>query len=381
MPNDGSPQNTDNIVQSPNKNKKKRVRNEAQWKKNKIKQLKNLGKQYTSRTGKTVPAKAMKPPCSDNNGQNVRVCKTFLLNTLGITDRTLLTVIEAKTSEGFLGSAPMDSRGKHDHHIKTDPEVLDSVRVHINSIARIDSHYLRANTSREYIDGGLTLADLHRDYKNMRESDNKTAANYDLYYRTFTKEFNISFFIPKKDQCDLRESRKNAVDGDEVLENQYLEHLRQKELSRAEKKNDIETCKMAESNSIVAIFDLQAVMPVPIGESTAFFYKSKLNCLNLTITDIKNKETICYFWHEALGGRGAVEIGSCVYKFLQKVSDKYPNSDVTFYTDNCCGQQKNRFIFSMYLKIEHINLKLDTRKTGQKPLQKSPDEIRETQKI
>ncbi|CAK1586764.1 unnamed protein product [Parnassius mnemosyne] len=349
MPNDGSPQNTDNIVQSPNKNKKKRVRNEAQWKKNKTKQLKNLGKQYTSRTGKTVPAKAMKPPCSDkcrylcsnkfseeqrreifnmywalssfqrqrdflnsvvmvflpavrrirtttknrkpntyyslvNNGQNVRVCKTFLLNTLGIADRTLRTVIEAKTSEGFLGSAPMDSRGKHDHHIKTDPEVLDSVRVHINSIARIDSHYLRANTSREYIDGGLTLADLHRDYKNMRESDKKTAANYDLYYRIFTKQFNISFFIPKKDQCDLCESRKNAVDGDEVLENQYLEHLRQKELSRAEKKNDIETCKMSESNSIVAIFDLQAVMPVPIGESSAFFYKSKLNCLNLTVS-------------------------------------------------------------------------------------------------
>ncbi|CAG5053568.1 unnamed protein product [Parnassius apollo] len=83
----------------------------------------------------------------------------------------------------------------------------------------------------------------------------------------------------------------------------------------------------------------------------------------LEITNIKNRETICYFWHEALGCRGAVEIGSCVYKFLQKVSDKYPNSDVTFYTDNCCGQQKNRFIFSMYLyAVKTLRIKTITHK-------------------
>lgn len=161
---------------------------------------------------------------------------------------------------------------------------MESVRVHINSISRIESHYLRANTTREFIDGGLTIADLHRDYKKNRESINKPAANYDTYFRIFNNEFNISFFIPKKDQCDQCESYKNAVGIEkENLEEKYKEHHRQKELTRTEKKKDIETCKMAENN-IVAIYDLQAVMPVPIGESSAFFYKSKLNCLNLTVS-------------------------------------------------------------------------------------------------
>lgn len=424
---------------SPNQNRKKRKRDVESWIKSKTKRLKNSGQQYTSRTGKIVPAKVMKPPCSDkckfscsqkfteekrrsifdmywalsslqrqrdflnsavnilklshrqlkpglaknkkpftscflvNDGKNERVCKKFLLNTLGIADRTLRTVIENKTNDDYLGVAPSDKRGKHGKQHKIDPEVLESVRIHINSISRIESHYLRAHTTREYIDGGLTVADLHRDYKRMRESSNQEGATYDTYFRIFNNEFNISFFVPKKDQCDVCESYKNAIGEDkENLEEKYNEHMRQKELSRDEKRKDIKACKSAGSNEIVAFYDLQAVLPVPIGESSAFFYKSKLNCLNLTvscselmcpsrfscsylltfvliimlllfqITDVKNDQTVCYFWHEALGHRGPNEIGSCVYKFLQDVSEKQPDSHIIFYSDNCGGQQKNR---------------------------------------
>ncbi|CAH0730535.1 unnamed protein product, partial [Brenthis ino] len=71
---------------------------------------------------------------------------------------------------------------------------------------------------------------------------------------------------------------------------------------------------------------ITAVMPVPIGESSAFYYKSKHNCLNFTISDLKNKTTDCYFWHEGLGNRGAIEIGSCVFKFLEKIALESPNN-------------------------------------------------------
>ncbi|CAH0731384.1 unnamed protein product, partial [Brenthis ino] len=90
------------------------------------------------------------------------------------------------------------------------------------------------------------------------------------------------------------------------------------------------------------------VMPVPIGESSAFFYKSKLNCYNFTVTDIKNKTTRCYFWHECLGNRGAIEIGTCVLEFFKNIAESHPNCDVVFYSDNCCGQQKNRYMLGMY---------------------------------
>ncbi|CAH0721901.1 unnamed protein product, partial [Brenthis ino] len=63
---------------------------------------------------------------------------------------------------------------------------------------------------------------------------------------------------------------------------------------------------------------------------------------------MKRRKETSYFWHEGLGSKGSTEIGTCVYKFLEKVAEEHPNSDVIFYSDNCCGQQKNRYVFSMY---------------------------------
>ena len=57
---------------------------------------------------------------------------------------------------------------------------------------------------------------------------------------------------------------------------------------------------------------------------------------------MKTQITSCFFWHEGTGNRGATEIGTCVLKYLKVVETNYPNSDVIFYSDNCCGQQKNR---------------------------------------
>ncbi|XP_072947736.1 uncharacterized protein [Epargyreus clarus] len=189
------------------------------------------------------------------------------------------------------------------------------------------------------------------------------SATFDIYYRIFNTEFNLSFFAPKKDQCDLCESYKNVTGEDQIkLKECYEEHLKQKTLSREEKAKDIELAKENEE-TVVAIYDLQAVMPVPIGNSSAFFYKSKLNCLNFTITNIKDNITNCYFWHEGLGNRGAVEIGSCVLKFLKETAERYPNSNIIFYSDNCCGQQKNRFLVGMYYyAVETLPIKSITHK-------------------
>lgn len=325
---------------------KKRIRNPQKWKKNISRELKNSGKEYISRTGKKIEGKVIRPPCNCrlqcrnkftedqrkqifesywnlasiqrqrdflcscieplniscrriknlekprtpncsfsllNNGRCFKICKTFLLNTLGITERTLRTVIEARNYNA--GIAPKDNRGKHGHHKKTVPELVQSVKDHINSIPRIESHYLRANTSREFIDGGLTIAEMHRNYKAQRSTIHEEAVTYDVYANIFKTDFNISFFAPKKDQCDLCESFKNAVgeDKDKLLP-EYDLHQREKQLSRNEKSKDIETCNETNSNTLVAIYDLQAVMPVPLGESSAFFYKSKLNCFNFTVS-------------------------------------------------------------------------------------------------
>ena len=326
---------------------KKRVRNESAWIKNVRKRQRNSGKVYISRTGKTVAAKSVKPPCTEKcrlkcrdkiteeqrqeifecywglgslqrqrdflnsclttlkvpyrrvkegaaktrnqncvfhftvNGESKRTCKLFFMNTLSISERTLRTVIEGRNSSST-GVIPEDKRGKHAHHNQVNPEILQSVRDHINSVPRIESHYTRANTTREFIDGGLTVKELHRNYVSNRGT--LASASFDMYYRIFNTEFNLSFFVPKKDQCDLCESYKNAIGEDQLkLKEPYEEHLKQKQLSRKEKTKDIELLK-EDSETVVAIYDLQAVMPVPTGDSSAFFYKSKLNCLNFTVS-------------------------------------------------------------------------------------------------
>lgn len=68
---------------------------------------------------------------------------------LNINDRPISTALKKKTENGF---SIDDKREKHCNHPKVNPAIEESVRTFINAIPRIESHYLRAQTTREYID-------------------------------------------------------------------------------------------------------------------------------------------------------------------------------------------------------------------------------------
>lgn len=102
----------------------------------------------------------------------LRVCKYFFKSTLGITDRPIRTVLEKQTL--FTGGMiTNDMRGKHGHHCHVDENVKEGIHRHIESIPKIESHYCRSDTSREFIDGGKSVADLHRDYAKLCEEKNE----------------------------------------------------------------------------------------------------------------------------------------------------------------------------------------------------------------
>lgn len=93
--------------------------------------------------------------------------------------------------------------------------------------------------------------------------------------------------MPKKDQCNQCEAYKNAtIEEKTKLEETFSEHQEEKDLSRTEKAADKEKAKKGEIQ--LAVYDLQAVLPVPIGQTSAFFYKSRLNCFNFTVSIIIN---------------------------------------------------------------------------------------------
>ncbi|XP_050519034.1 uncharacterized protein LOC126893129 [Diabrotica virgifera virgifera] len=188
-----------------------------------------------------------------------------------------------------------------------------------------------------------------------------------MYSRIFNNNFNISFFTPKKDRCDLCNSYNNATEDEKVVLNQkYDTHLREKVLSRAEKEEDKKRAVLSEGNIIVATYDLQAVLPAPRGNSSTFYYKSKINSYNLTVTELQSDNVQCFFfWHEGEGARGAIEIGSCILKYLEEKANATNNNnlEIILYSDNCCGQQKNKFIMGMYLyAVQKYNIKSITHK-------------------
>ena len=395
-------------IESPKEKGKKRKVNSENWSAKKAKTRRNLGLSYisTSKSRREYPEKKMRPPCGDKcklqcsakvneeqrqqifrsywalgdshkqrcfiagcmttikpkyrysstqnhrnlnnafyfdlNGR-IRVCKMFFKATLDINDRPIRTVLVKKKETGVVES---DLRG-HNPHPTLPSEIKDGVRKHIESIPKIESHYLRAQTTRHYIDGSRSLADIWRDYKTTCIQAGKQFANLCMFSKIFNNEYNISFYTPKKDQCELCTAYTNASAEDkEKLNIKYEKHQKEKELSREEKNTD--KLKVSK-NYVVAVYDLQAVLPCPRGDVSVFYYKSKLNTFNFTITELTTKNTECYVWHEGEGKRGVEEIASCVLMFIEKTVQNMPeNFDLIFYSDNCSGQQKNKFMVAMY---------------------------------
>lgn len=135
--------------------------------------------------------------------EKVRVCKTFFINTLDISHkmiRNVLVHLESKQTGGFIKD---DQRGKHKNDKTASDELINDITNFINSIPRVESHYLRASTSRDYISSGKSIAELFRDFEVLQKERYRPAGLYRTFYDTFNTKFNLGFYQPKKDQCDL----------------------------------------------------------------------------------------------------------------------------------------------------------------------------------
>lgn len=388
---------------------RKRVRCKSEWKRNIAKRRLNSGESYTNSKGRQLEARKVQPPCrkcrlkcSDkiseeerlkiNNAfwgmgninqqrefivrhtkkiepkyryvrtgstrsknfsfhfqihnTNVRVCKQMFLGTLSVSNRYLQTSWSKMSEEGAIS---IDMRGKHNNRKRLDEQVEMEIREHIMSFDRVESHYCRSRTNREYLDGSLNISLMYELYKAKCLETGKQFAKKHHYYSVFNT-FNISFHQPKKDQCSLCTNyrQRSGVERD-ILQTEYDNHMKAKEKCREEKKTDVAACQTDDTSS-VCCFDLQAVLPVPCGECSSLYYKRKLSCYNFTIFDIVNKEGTCFYWHEAIAKRGANEISSCLLKFIGTM-DASGKTNLTFYADNCIGQNKNKHIVSLYLHV------------------------------
>jgi len=296
----------------------------------------------------------------DDQGVRQRVCKTYFLDTLDVSNKTIDTTIGKKAS----GVVESDQRGRHvtrPNRIKQ--EVRDDIRQHIASFPKVPSHYLRKDSTREYLEDGMTLAKMYKLYVAKCNERGKTPGKKWLYENIFSTEFNLSFFKPKRDQCDFCEGFKNSSPEEKAEKSEkYDEHISNKEEARNQKNKD-KAQSMDNKAHVTACYDLQKVLPLPKGEVSLFYYARKLACFNFTIFNLENRDGHCYMWNETISGRGANEIGSCIYAFLEDLTESRMVEDVVFYSDNCPGQNRNKYIAAMYLKaVASTNIQRITHK-------------------
>ncbi|GFV96756.1 uncharacterized protein TNCV_3388491 [Trichonephila clavipes] len=158
------------------------------------------------------------------DGEKIRVCKQFFKNSFDLSDRAIRTTFEKTDKSTDVLS--LEIRGKHGNDRKLDQVLVKSAKVHIEKIPRIPSHYCRPPSSREYIDGGKFIAELHRDYLKERKESNMAGISYSQY-RAIFKSYNLSFFTPKKDQCDVCLIYQNT----KQYTTEYENHILEKDLS------------------------------------------------------------------------------------------------------------------------------------------------------
>ncbi|KAE8752688.1 hypothetical protein FOCC_FOCC000428 [Frankliniella occidentalis] len=278
------------------------------------------------------------------DGRPIPVCQTMFLDTFDISSTVVHTALNKNSP---------DKRGRHGTRKRTSPILIQSVKDHIKSFPVIESHYCREGSRRRYLQQNLSIARMHRLYV-MLVGKGENTASVRQYRDIFNCSFNLGFYKPKKDQCSLC-FKWNSLSPEQRLENEKLmkehdEHQEAKTLVRAIRK-EVKDYSRSEANSDgrvkVICFDLQKVFFCPKSEVGEFFYKRKISAYNFTVFDCTKKSATCFVWDQTIGGRGAVEISSCVYEFIKREVENGVKEFIIF-SDSCWSQNKNKILFTMY---------------------------------
>lgn len=292
------------------------------------------------------------------NSEQTLVCKKFFLGTLGISERTVRTSLEKVNDHGIV--VPDKRGGRQSEKVKArDLAIHTAIQNHIDKFPRVESHFCRAKSTREYLHPDLTILKMYSLFlEEIKENDEIPSITT---YRNIFRSKNLSFHRPKKDQCSLCITYKQGDEHTKLkLKDLYDKHNSEKTKVR-ELKNECKLRASTDENFVCGTFDLQQVLYLPISKEAALFYKSRLSNFNLTYYDIDSKQCKCFTWHEGISKRGSCEIATCIYKVLQS----YDNNDVQFvslYSDGCGGQNKNSIMAAMLLLmvVQSRNIKTIT---------------------
>ena len=263
-----------------------------------------------------------------------RVCKVFYLSTLDISSRQVSYYHENKLETGI----PAPTKwGKHKK--KVIEITKQSIENHINLFPRVESHYCRSISCKQYFDGSLNLKKLYDLYLTYCTQYKILPAKECMYRSIFNTKFNIEFQKPKKDLCDTCYQFCIIENANVEQIQKYNKHIASKNETKIERDKDR---KLKSPTKTIVCIDLQNVLSLPKSNVGDFFYKRKLSCYNLTGYSSLNKKAYCVLWHEGMSGRSGNEIASGVICMLNQVYKDLPNIDkFLLWFDSCVPQNRN----------------------------------------
>uniref|UniRef100_A0A2S2NKT1 DUF7869 domain-containing protein n=1 Tax=Schizaphis graminum TaxID=13262 RepID=A0A2S2NKT1_SCHGA len=251
-----------------------------------------------------------------------------------------------------------DQRGKHAPSNKLSDNIIEHVKNHIRSFPSYSSHYSRERTKRKYLGPDMNISRMYQAYideceKSCIESTLQTKEW--MYRKIFNEQFNLSFHPPYNDTCDecdrliLSEKQENSAEQKLIIANQRDQHLIETTLRCKLKKEDKIKSNENKDTTVFITMDMQKCLPVPFLHNCQSFYLRKLWVLNETIEDSTNNKSFAFMWDETKAARGANEIASVLYKWIEnEVQHKSTINEVNLWTDNCAGQNRNLTIVMAY---------------------------------
>lgn len=289
-----------------------------------------------------------------NNGNKYRVCQMFFLKTLCISNVVVYNAFKHKGNHNTYEGE--DKRGKKEPANKTKPELINFVREHIESFPTVESHYSRRSTKRQYLDSKLSISKMFSLYKEKCIEENQVFVSFITYKRIFGQFYNLAFFKPKKDLCQICENYNNSKEKERFKET-YSKHQMRKRDCYATKEADKERATN-EQNFTSLTFDLQSVLQIPCSDVSPMYYSRKICVYNLTIYEsAPPNEAFCFCWTELNGKRGSSEIGSCLYYYLKNLPTHV--TEVSLWSDTCAGQNRNQYVAALLLytvQVTHLEV-------------------------
>ncbi|XP_050518375.1 uncharacterized protein LOC126892750 isoform X1 [Diabrotica virgifera virgifera] len=219
--------------------------------------------------------------------------------------------------------------------------------------------YLRADT---------TLPIMYDLYKHQV---NNSPVSFSKYKNVFLTHFNFRRKPLKKDTCNLCDKLEILINNSATEEQVKYKTERDNHIDSAEEARqalnaDRKRAKFDEQLEVLC-FDMEKTLPLPRIPTNVVFYKRQLWLYNLGIHTAKHNKGHCYVWLEGEAGRGAQEVGSCLFRHVLKARDMEACKHLILWSDSCGGQNRNikivlmlNAIFDVHPLLERITLRFLT---------------------